>query len=119
MNNGSGGIVFLLGMSLLVVNATFNGQFTKLVGIISVKDFNSGVDGLHESQVTLFTILGELLLVIILSTAASKSREAASFVIVLFTALWFLWAIKNPDKLSTVVNVMQGHVLPGSKKGGN
>jgi hypothetical protein len=98
-------IIILLGVSLILVNGSSNGQLPIAWSII----YDNTVTSITSDQQKAILVLGgEILLVILLATFANANQTAARFGIVLFVALWVVWTIRNPGPLSSITTAFGG-----------
>lgn len=92
-------LIVLLGMGLVILNGWNNGQLA--IGWSIIYD-NSSSSVTSDQQTAIFVLGGEVLLVILLASVASTNQTAAKFGVIIFSALWVLWFLKNPSTLSAI-----------------
>jgi hypothetical protein len=87
-------VVFVTGMSLVIINNSNNGVLTELWNLIlhgqEIKDIKTDTR----------QFIGEVIFVVVVSFLAEISGAVAGFSFVFFIALWVVWSVHNSDVLA-------------------
>lgn len=102
-------IIYLLGMSLVLVDSISSGRLKVFMNGISSSDLQHTLSDYQDS----FVFIGsQFILVIIMASIANKNREASKLFIFLLLALWVVYAVKNPGGLQWFFGVLSGKIKP-------
>lgn len=99
------GLIIVMGFGLLFVSGAMSGQLTQFWDLMTNQQASVGT-----STQTFALTLGEIMFIIILATLASSSPQFGTFGVVILSALWLLWMVKNPTALTRLTTTLSGNV---------
>ncbi len=102
-------IIYLLGMSLVLVDSISSGRLKIFMNGVSSTDLNHT---LSEYQDSFIFIGSQVILVIIMASISAKNREAGKIFLFLLLALWTVYAVKNPGGIQWFFGVLSGKIKP-------
>lgn len=99
------GLIIVMGFGLLFVSGAMSGQMVQFWDLLTNQQASVGT-----STQTFALTLGEIVFILILATLASSDPDFGKFGVVILSALWLLWMVKNPDSLTRLTTTLSGKV---------
>lgn len=99
------GLIIIMGFGLLFVSGAMSGQLTQFWDLMTNTKASVGT-----STQSFALTLGEIVFIIILATLASSDPDFGRFGVVILSALWVLWMVKNPAALTRLTTTLSGNV---------
>lgn len=101
-------IIFLLGMSLVIVDSVSSGRLSVFMNGLTSSDLQHTLSQYQDS----FVFIGSQIILVMFMSSAGKNRELGKIFVFLLLALWLVYAVKNPDGITKFFGILSGKIKP-------